>query len=269
MAISLIEAIRNGDQDTAKRILQQRTYTCIDKQSPRKDGTALFWACCRGYIEIVHLLILHGADVNECTSWGAAPLHACADHNRVDILRLLFRFGANVNLQTVQGDTPCHLASYRGHNQCVQYLAEHGADINITNNKQHTVLDDALNSGHYGIYEYLLAVQDIVKKSDAKVPHPRRNSYKKEIQPTASEDHYSPTYPPIKCSNHSKENTLDKDRYHSRKENLVGVLRIQNSSLLNDSLLSSDSLSSLCCSNDLSRQNSVYSEPQLSYRNIP
>ena len=87
MAISLIEAIRNGDQESAKRILQQRTYAHIDRQSHRKDGTALFWACCRGYIELVHLLILHGADVDKSTSWGATPLHACADHDHVDILR--------------------------------------------------------------------------------------------------------------------------------------------------------------------------------------
>ena len=77
--------------------------------------------------------------------------------------RLLLLFGANINLQTAQGDTACHLASYRGYGQCVQCLAEHGADINITNSKQHTVVEDALNRGHYEIYQYLLAVQEISK----------------------------------------------------------------------------------------------------------
>ena len=75
--------------------------------------------------------------------------------------RLLLRFGASVDLQTEQGDTACHLASYRGHGKCVQCLAEHGADVRITNNKQHSALHDALNRGHYEIYQYLLAVQDI------------------------------------------------------------------------------------------------------------
>lgn len=263
MAISLIEAIRNGDQDSAKRILQQRTYTSIDKQSPRKDGTALFWACCRGYIEIVHLLILHGADVNKCTSWGSTPLHACADHNHAEILRLLLRFGANVNVQTAQGDTACHLASYRGHAQCVQCLAEHGADINITNNKRHTVLDDAINCGHYDIYQYLLAVQDIVRKRDTQssLPHPSRTSRKMEVQSSTSGDTSPTENAPVTCS--SKNMALDNGRYHGLTENLVGVLRIQNSSLLDDSLLSSASLSSFGCSNDLSRQNSLYNEPKI------
>ena len=86
-AISLIDAIRSGDLECAKRILQQRTYTDIDRQTERKDGTALIWACCRGYIELVHLLILHGADVHKTTSWGATALHASADNGHVDILR--------------------------------------------------------------------------------------------------------------------------------------------------------------------------------------
>ena len=84
-------------------------------------------------------------------------------HNFSFHCRLLLRFGANINLQTAQGDTACHLASYRGYGQCVQCLAEHGADINITNSKQHTVVEDALNRGHYEIYQYLLAVQEISK----------------------------------------------------------------------------------------------------------
>ena len=83
-------------------------------------------------------------------------------HNYISF-RLLLRFGASVDVQTQQGDTPCHLASYRGHNKCVQCLAEHGADVRIINKKHHTALDDALNRGHYEVYQYLLAVQDIGK----------------------------------------------------------------------------------------------------------
>lgn len=86
MAISLLEAIRNGDKQKAKRILLQEKYTYIDRQTSKKDGTALFWSCCQGYYDIVQLLLLHGADVNKSTAWGATPLHACADHNQVDIL---------------------------------------------------------------------------------------------------------------------------------------------------------------------------------------
>lgn len=86
MAISLLEAIRNGDESTAEWILRHKRYSSLDKQSSKKDGTALYWCCCKGYIKLVHLLLLHGADINKCTAWGAAPLHASADHNNVDIL---------------------------------------------------------------------------------------------------------------------------------------------------------------------------------------
>lgn len=87
MAISLIDAIRQGDIELAKRLLIQRNYKEIDRQSARKDGTALYWACCLGILDIVHLLVLHGADVNSETSWKSTPLHAACDNNHCDVVR--------------------------------------------------------------------------------------------------------------------------------------------------------------------------------------
>ncbi|KAL3852101.1 hypothetical protein ACJMK2_015787 [Sinanodonta woodiana] len=174
MAISLLEAIRNGDEKQAKSLLQQRTCTLdsVNNQGPQNDGTPLFWACCQGFIEIVHLLILHGADINKCTSWGMSPLHACADNNQIEIAKLLLRCGAKVNLVTVNGDTPCHLASYRGHDAIVQALVEKDACLEIHNNKNHTPSDEAYCNGHYQLYRYLSAVLQLVnaygKKKESK-----------------------------------------------------------------------------------------------------
>lgn len=108
-----------------------------------------------------------------------------------------------------------------------------------------------------------------VRKCDtqSKSPHPSRTSHKMEVQSSISGETSPTENAPVTCS--SKAMPLDNGRYHGLTENLVGVLRIQNSSLLDDSLLSSASLSSFGCSNDLSRQNSLYNEPQLSFRNIP
>ena len=86
MAISLLETIRNGDKETAKKILRHKQCSNLDKQSPRKDGTALFWSCCQGFLDVVNLLLLNGADVDLPTGWGTSPVHACVDNNRVEIL---------------------------------------------------------------------------------------------------------------------------------------------------------------------------------------
>lgn len=87
MAISLIDTIRNGDVQAAKKMLQQHRYANIDAQTSRQDGTALYWACSLGFIDLIHLLIFHGADVNAKTEWGATPLCAAADNNHTQAVR--------------------------------------------------------------------------------------------------------------------------------------------------------------------------------------
>ncbi|KAH3819216.1 hypothetical protein DPMN_120950 [Dreissena polymorpha] len=175
MAISLLEAIKNGDQDAAKRILIQKLYSNIDRQSSRKDGTPLFWCCCRGYMELARLILLHGADVNRRTAWGASPLHAGADHNQPDVIKLLVDFGANVNLQTTNGDTACHLAAYRGYKECVYRLVQLGADVNVRNQKHQTAVQEAYSRGHYDIYSYLLRCQTLVTKPSLSSTAEQRN----------------------------------------------------------------------------------------------
>ena len=87
MAISLLDAIRNGDVATAKKLLQQKKYLTVDYQNIRRDGSALFWACCRGYMEIVQLLLMNGADVNAVNSWNSTPICAATDNHHTDIVR--------------------------------------------------------------------------------------------------------------------------------------------------------------------------------------
>ncbi|XP_045166338.1 ankyrin repeat domain-containing protein 10-like [Mercenaria mercenaria] len=269
MAITLLEAIKNGDQDTAKRILLQKRYTYLDRQSSKKDGTALFWSCCRGYLDIVHLLLLHGADVNMSTAWGATPLHASADHNHVDILILLLKYGANVNQQTTNGDTPSHLASYRGYAECVQRLAERGANVEIRNNKRHTPIQEAYMRGHYEIYRYLLSVQKLVNNnqpglSTTKVkPYP--NEMKKFAPPPSSDDYYG--WPSVQSTTSGSEirlsSSIPRDSFTVTKSNsscmdqnttsdkkirnsVNGVLRVREfnreGSLDGNSLVNDDSL---------------------------
>ncbi|WAR26671.1 ANR10-like protein [Mya arenaria] len=166
MAISLLEAIKKGDDETAKRILRHRLYSNIERQGPRKDGTPLFWCCCRGDFELARLLLLHGAEVNRPTAWGASPLHAAADHNQPDVILLLIEFGANVNQQTNNGDTPCHLAAYRGYKECVRNLIQNGADVSLRNSRRHTPIQEAYIRGHTEIYTYLLNVQKLENAID-------------------------------------------------------------------------------------------------------
>ncbi|XP_022296737.1 uncharacterized protein LOC111106377 [Crassostrea virginica] len=165
MAISLIEAIRSGNVTLAKKLLAQRKLTCLNSQTARNDGTALYWACCLGYLELVRSLLEQGADPNVLTAWNGSPLHAACDNNQTDVAQMLLRYGADINQQTKSGDTPCHLAAYRGFSILVQMLAENGASLRMVNNKYRTPLEDAQNQGHTSIVRYLSAVSQIRSES--------------------------------------------------------------------------------------------------------
>ncbi|XP_061187401.1 ankyrin repeat domain-containing protein 27-like [Saccostrea echinata] len=165
MAISLIEAIRSGNVTLAKKLLAQRKFSCLNSQTARNDGTALYWACCLGYLELAQSLLEQGANPNILTSWKGSPLHAACDNDQVKLTQLLLRYGANINQQTKSGDTPCHLAAYRGHSFLVQLLVENGASLRITNNKSRTPLEEAQNKGHQDIARYISAVNNIRSES--------------------------------------------------------------------------------------------------------
>lgn len=87
MARQLIEAIRKGNETEARNILRNEQYGCIDCQTSRRDGTALFWACAKGFLDLVQLLIHKGANVNTRTNYNSTPLIAAADRNRHQVMR--------------------------------------------------------------------------------------------------------------------------------------------------------------------------------------
>ncbi|KAL8578596.1 hypothetical protein ACOMHN_015052 [Nucella lapillus] len=155
MARQLIEAIRNGNQALARTILHTERYGCIDCQTAKRDGTALFWACAKGFVELVQLLIAKGANVNARTNYNATPLIAAADNNRHHVVRLLIEHGADLNAQTSNGDTACHQAAYRGHVEAVRLLVSNGADVDIANTKFRTPYDEAARQGHLSLLPFL------------------------------------------------------------------------------------------------------------------
>jgi ankyrin repeat protein len=71
-------------------------------------------------LEIVHLLLQHGALVNATNINNSTPLHRTVDscipndQDKVSIAALLLEYGANVNAQDYRGDTALHIAIREG-----------------------------------------------------------------------------------------------------------------------------------------------------------
>ncbi|KAL3072059.1 hypothetical protein niasHS_015450 [Heterodera schachtii] len=97
------------------------------------DGvTALMYACYKGNVDIVRLLLSHGANVELTDFEGFRfALKDAATEGHLEVCRLLVEeWAADVNQQTIQERyTPVICAASRGHLATVDFLVEHGADL--------------------------------------------------------------------------------------------------------------------------------------------
>ena len=89
----LLAATRKGDLVSVKRLLDQGAN--INTRT-RYDSTPLFFACDRGYVEIVRLLIERGADLNlHDNFYNATALGMAMSKKHHDVVALLIEKGAD------------------------------------------------------------------------------------------------------------------------------------------------------------------------------
>jgi len=98
-------------------------------------ATPLHEAVRNGRIEVINLLIQHGADVNAVDAKGNSPLHVgMPSHVHRDVVTILMQHGANPNLRDEHGDTPLHVAVILNRSaEAVQALLNGGSDVHIRN----------------------------------------------------------------------------------------------------------------------------------------
>jgi len=96
-----------------------------------------------GTTEVVDRLLAAGAEVN-ATSGGTTPLASAIFACRLDMVRLLVEHGAEVNTRDRDGVTPLHLAAREGLLRTAQYLLDAGANVNARDNDGRTPLHDAV-----------------------------------------------------------------------------------------------------------------------------
>ncbi len=86
----------------------------------------------KGDIELITLLLKHGADVNAGHMQGITPLQdACSAFAPPETLQLLIDAGANVNQYDHEGNNPLIVACLFNQREKVAILLQHGADANI------------------------------------------------------------------------------------------------------------------------------------------
>ena len=104
-----------------------------DINLPNIDGkTPLYWTLSESssngrFVDVVRLLLEHGADPNVCTNHHTTTLHEASSRGLVEAARLLLIHGAKVDEKDGSGRTPLQVAGLKRRDEMTKVLVEYGA----------------------------------------------------------------------------------------------------------------------------------------------
>jgi len=104
-----------------KLFLENGIYTGIDN--------ALWIAVKHNLPEISHLLIQHGARLEQRSQYGRSLLHVAAEHNSIEAARVFITNINDINAQCLWHETPIHKALSRNHKAFAEFLYDYGAYV--------------------------------------------------------------------------------------------------------------------------------------------
>ncbi|XP_046303903.1 ankyrin repeat domain-containing protein 27 isoform X2 [Marmota monax] len=121
------------------------------------DGSSpLHVAALHGRVDLIPLLLKHGANAGARDANQAVPLHLACQKGHFQVVKYLLDSNVKPNKKDISGNTPLIYACSSGHHEVVALLLQHGASINATNNKGNTALHEAVIEKHVFVVELLL-----------------------------------------------------------------------------------------------------------------
>ncbi len=152
----LHDALKSGDQEKVATLL----HDGANIEEYNGPWTPLMVAAWRGNVDLIRLLLDHGANLYAVNIEGHSALHMAAMRGGADAVRLLVRRGADVNVATLGGRMPLHLAAAHCNRNIVQNtcaaLLEAGADVNARSGSGCTPLWSAAVAMRSELVEFLL-----------------------------------------------------------------------------------------------------------------
>ena len=130
------------------------TNTVNDTDS--EFNTPLHTASNAGSLDVAHLLLDLGANVNAQNKTKGTALHRATQGDHLDVCVLLLASGASVNAVDEDRRTALHLACCYDRLDICKLLVNHEADLNLTANCGRTPLHVACLKGFHQVAEYLI-----------------------------------------------------------------------------------------------------------------
>lgn len=118
--------------------------------------TALGAACAAGHLSVVKTLIENGADIHGEVLATLPPFHAATAHDRPVLINFLLKEGVDVNARDSIGRTACHLAAQYSGVNSLKCLLDAHCDLELTDHRGCTALHYAAASEDIKMIDLLL-----------------------------------------------------------------------------------------------------------------
>ena len=151
---ALIAAAYNGHLDVVHLLVDRGADVNI--RGVYLIGSALQAAILSGYKEMIQLLVNLGGDVNAQGGLYGNALMAAAYFGDFEAVRLFVERGADVNTQISDCGNALCAAVVEGNQEAFQLLVSLGADIHLLNGYYGSVLHAAAKSGNLEMFQQLL-----------------------------------------------------------------------------------------------------------------
>jgi uncharacterized protein len=153
--LDIFDASAVGDEQRV-RMMAEQFPASLHQYSP--DGFfPLALAAYFGHREIAKFLLSVGADVNQVAKnpIQISPIHSAVSSKDLEMVKLLVDHGADVNARQQKGFTPLQGAAGSGDLDIMKLLLQNGADPAARDEEGRTAADVAASHGHPEAAEYL------------------------------------------------------------------------------------------------------------------
>uniref|UniRef100_A0A8D2Q744 [histone H3]-lysine(9) N-methyltransferase n=1 Tax=Varanus komodoensis TaxID=61221 RepID=A0A8D2Q744_VARKO len=138
----------------------------LDSEKPKKlrfHSKQLYFSARQGELQKVLLMLVDGIDPNFKMEHQnkRSPLHAAAESGHVDVCHMLVQAGANIDNCSQDQRTPLMEAAENNHLETVKYLIKAGALVDPKDAEGSTCLHLAAKKGHYDVVQYLLSNEQV------------------------------------------------------------------------------------------------------------
>jgi len=134
-------------------IEQRGTYEVAEDRS-RHQVTPLWCAAVADKLEVVSILLRHGAEVNALSDTQSTPVRSACYMTNIDVVRCLIENGADIHRPNINGGT-CLINSVQSVELC-RFLIEQGASVNAIDNSGNLALHYAIREGRFDAVRLLL-----------------------------------------------------------------------------------------------------------------